>query len=157
MMPVLYLLLGVQGSGKSTWASANAERLNAVRLSSDAIRNELVARGQGAEADNGDRVFAIFNKRLEQLLTEGQNVISDATHARQAWRKDEIAIARRLSAIVFGVWFDVPLSVCRQRNASRKGNVWGEQAVPDKFLLDVVRGFEGPGEGEFEAVWRIGE
>lgn len=154
-MPTLYLLLGVQGSGKSTWAKADAGRLNAVVLSSDAIRNELEAQGREMDAKNGDKVFAIFNGRMEQLLQEGKNVISDATHARRIWRQDEIAIARRLGARIVGVWFDVPLEECRRRNASRAGGPWGERAVPDSFVREVARAFAPPQPGEFDEVWRL--
>jgi predicted kinase len=152
-MPTVYLLIGLQGSGKSVWANENAGRLEAEVISSDAIRNELEANGE-KEIDN-ERVFTIFNRRLEELLRMGLNVILDATHARRAWRADSLKIARQHGATVVGVWFDVPLAACRQRNASRKGGLWGERAVPDAFLLNVARGFEGPEAGEFDEVWRI--
>lgn len=155
-MPTVYLLLGVQGSGKSAWAKANAGRLSAAVLSSDAIRNELEAQGRETDAENGDKVFAILNERLEQLLKESRNVISDATHAKRAWRNDEIAIARRLGAKVVAVWFDVPLTVCRYRNGARpRAGAWGDRYVPDGFLREVARTFEPPGPGEFDEVWRV--
>ncbi len=153
-MPIVYLLIGLQGSGKSYWANENASRLEAEVISSDAIRNELEAKGE-KEIDN-ERVFTIFNRRLEELLRAGRNVILDATHARRAWRVDSLKIARQHGATAVGVWFDVPLAVCRQRNARRQGGLWGERAVPDAFLLSVARGFEGPQAGEFDKVWRVG-
>lgn len=122
-------------------------------ISSDEIRNEIEA--QGKDAMNNGQVFTIFNERLEWLLKSGRNVILDATHARRAWRAASLKIARQRGATVVGVWFDVLLAACRQRNASRKGGLWGERAVPDAFLLDVARGFEGPAEGEFDEVWRV--
>jgi predicted kinase len=152
-MTTIYLLIGLQGSGKSYWANENAGRLEAEVISSDEIRNEFEA--QGKDAMNNGYVFAIFNERLERLLKSGRNVILDATHARRAWRADSLATARQHGATVVGVWFDVPLAVCRQRNASRKGGLWGECAVPEAFLLNVARGFEGPEAGEFDEVWRI--
>jgi protein phosphatase len=155
-MPVVYTLLGVQGSGKSTWARANAARLNAVVLSSDEIRNELEVLGRPDEARNGARVFEIFNRRLGQLLAEGKNVISDATHARQSWRADELAVARRLKAEVVGVMFDVPVQVCRDRNDARpRTGRWGERYVPDDFLCKVARDFEPPQPGEVDHVWDV--
>ena len=152
-MPIVYLLIGLQGSGKSYWANENASRLEAEVISSDAIRNELEAKGE-KEIDN-KRVFTIFNRRLDELLRAGRNVILDATHARRAWRVDSLKIARQHGATVVGVWFDVPLAVCRQRNARRQGRLWGERAVPDAFLLSVACGFERPQAGEFDKVWRI--
>jgi predicted kinase len=152
-MATVYLLIGVQGSGKSFWAAANARRLGAEVIASDAVRNELEA--QGADASDGDRVFALVNERLKKTLAEGVNVILDSTHARRAWRKAEVATARRFGATLIGVWFDIPLDVCLKRNAARTGTRWGERAVPEEFLLEVARGFEGPMTGEFDEVWRI--
>ncbi|MGH2522053.1 MAG: AAA family ATPase [Anaerolineales bacterium] len=153
-MPTAYILIGVQGSGKSIWAHANAGRLNAVVLASDEIRNELEA--QGIDATNeGDRVFATVEARLGRLLDEGQNVIVDATHARVRWREKEVAVARRRGAKVIAVWFDVPLGVAIERNAGRPGGPWGERVVPKNVLLGVAHGFQPPISGEFDEVWRL--
>jgi len=152
-MATVYVLIGVQGSGKSYWAAANAERLGAEVIASDAIRNEFEA--QGEDAADGDRVFTMVNERLAQMLAQGNNVILDSTHARRIWRKDEVATVRRFGATLIGVWFDVPLNVCLKRNAARTGTRWGERAVPEEFLLEVARRFEGPEEGEFDEVWRV--
>jgi len=154
-MSTVYLLIGVQGSGKSTWARANAEKLNAVVLASDEVRNELEARGIDASTA-GDQVFAIVEERLGQLVDEGQNVIVDATHARRKWRKKHLAIARKHGAKVIAVWLDVPLAVCLARNAHKPGGPrWGERVVPKEILLGVAQGFEPPTKAEFDEVWRI--
>jgi predicted kinase len=154
-MAVIYLLLGVQGSGKSTWAQANAQRLAAIVLASDAVRNDLVGQGQSQKAEKGDAVFAILNKRLRTEVGAGENVILDATHARRAWRRDAIMIGRLFSARVVGVWFDVPLGVCLERNAQRAGSAWGDQAVPEQFVREVAAGFEAPAPNEFDELWRV--
>lgn len=156
-MTNVYILIGLQGAGKTTWAKANAERLKAVVLSSDEIRNEMVRRGQSSEAENGDAVFAIFNRRLAELVQVGQNVISDATHVRQVWRNDEIELARLLGAKVIGVWLDTPLDVCLQRNALRHGEAWGEREVSEEFVRHLANSFESPKSGEFDEVWRLSD
>jgi predicted kinase len=154
-MTTAYLLLGVQGAGKSTWAAANAGRLQAVVLASDTVRNQLAGAGQAVDAYNSDPVFAIFNERLREYLQTGRNVISDATHARRVWRRDEIMIGRSVGAHLVGVWFDLPLAVCLQRNAQRRGEAWGNQAVPEEYLRQVAAQFEPPAGDEFDEVWRV--
>ncbi len=154
-MPTVYFLIGVQGSGKSTWACANADRLGAVILASDEVRNELEAQGIDA-TDQGDQVFAMVEERLGQWVDERQNVIVDATHARIKWREKEVAIARQHGAKVIAVWFVVPLAVCLARNRQKPGGPrWGERVVPEEFLRGVARGFEKPTVGEFDEVWRV--
>jgi predicted kinase len=154
-MATAYFMIGVQGSGKSTWVRENAQRLNAVVIASDEIRNELEA--QGIDATNkGDLVFWTVEERLGNLLAEDKNVIVDATHARRAWREKEIAIARQHGAKVVAVWLDVPLDVSLERNQQKPGNSrWGERVVPKEVLLGVARGFEKPTVGEFDEVWRL--
>ncbi len=154
-MSIVYILIGVQGSGKTTWAQANAGRLEAVIVASDDVRNELEAQGVDA-TDKGDLVFSIVEERLQRLVAEGKNVIVDATHARLKWREKEIAIARAGGAKVVAVWFDLPLAVCLERNdRKRNTTLWGERIVPREVLLGVARGFEKPTVGEFDEVWRL--
>jgi predicted kinase len=154
-MPSVYFMVGVQGSGKSTWAGANANRLNAVVLASDAIRNELEA--QGIDATNeGDRVFALVEERLGKLLAQGRNVIVDATHARRRWRERELAVARAHGAKAIAVWLDAPLALALERNQRKPGGkLWGERVVPAEILLNVARKFEPPEAGEFDEVWKV--
>jgi predicted kinase len=148
-----YILLGAQGSGKSTWAQANAGRLGARVLASDDVRNQLEA--AGADPNDGDRVFQIVEEELDRRLGRGENVIVDATHARRHWRRNEIEIARQRGARVVGVWFDAPLEHCLANNARRPGGGWGSRVVPEATLRWVWEGFEAPEAGEFDELWRI--
>jgi len=153
---VLYLMVGIQGSGKTTWARDNAARLTADIVASDGIRNELEAQGIDA-TDQGDRVFAILEGRVGRLLEAGRHVIADATHARRAWRANELGIARERGAHTVAVWLQTPLAVCRARNARKPGGAqWGERIVPDGVLVDMWRRFEPPGRDEFDEIWKIG-
>jgi predicted kinase len=150
----LFVLIGVQGAGKSTWARANAARLGAVIVASDDIRNELEAAGVDA-TDRSDDVFDLLEERVARLLDEGTSVLVDATHARRDWRKNILAVACERGARRVAIWFDVPLEAALARNARRPGGRWGERPVPEPFLLDVWQGFEPPGEGEFDEVVRL--
>ena len=152
---MLYVLVGIQASGKSTWASANAARLQAVVVASDEIRNELEAAGVPAERE-GDRVFAIFEARVAHWLDAGRNVIADATHARRPWRANVLAIARQRGVPVVAVWFPVPLAVSRARNAGKPGGArWGDRVVADEVLVDMLQHLDPPGTDEFDEIWTI--
>lgn len=150
----VFVLIGAQGSGKSTWACANAERLGAVVVASDDIRNELEARGLEA-AERGDEVFAMLEARVDALLAQGRSVLVDATHARRAWRANVVALAQAHGAHTVAVWFDVPLEAALARNARKSGGPWGQRPVPPAFLTEVWRGLEPPEVGEFDEVIRL--
>jgi predicted kinase len=156
-MAILYVLIGVQGAGKSTWARANAERLDAVVVASDDIRNELDAAGVDP-TNEGDRVFAIFDGRVARLLDAGRNVIADATHARERWRANILAIARQRGGQRVAVWLDLPLAVCRARNAHKPGGpLWGNRIVAEEVLQDMWRTFEPPVADEFDEIRTLRE
>jgi uncharacterized protein len=150
----LFVLIGVQGSGKSTWARANAERLGAVVVASDEIRNELEAAGMDAMGLS-DHVFAILEERVAKLLDQGRSVLVDATHARRAWRKNVLEIARRRGVRRVAIWFDLPIEVALARNEQKTGGGWGRRVVPQPLLMNVWRGFEPPGKDEFDEVQRL--
>ncbi len=150
----VYVLIGLQGAGKSRWAEQHAERLEAEVVSSDAIRNELEAAGTLAESQS-ERVFGMVAARVERALRAGRNVIVDATHARRPWRRRVLEIARQHGARRVAVWFDVPLGVALERNAARPGNGWGSRVVPRPVVVNVARSFEPPTRAEFDLIWRI--
>jgi protein phosphatase len=154
--PTAYFLLGAQGAGKTTWATAHAAQLSAVILASDDIRNELEALGTDATSEN-ERVFALLEAQLDVLLAQGKNVLVDATHARRSWREKEVAIARAHGAKTVAIWFDVPLAVCLQRNARKPGTQrWGERIVSPEFLRAVYLSLEPPTRAEFDEIQVIG-
>jgi predicted kinase len=150
----VYVLIGLQGSGKTTWARANAGRLGAEIVSSDEIRNELEASGLSAEGE-GDRVFAIVAERTAAHLDAGRNVIVDATHARRSWRAEVVRLARERGARLRAVWFDAPLEAALRGNARKPGGGWGDRPTPEAAIRHLWRTFEPPGENEFDDVLRI--
>lgn len=151
MTPVLYLLIGVQGAGKSTWAAANAARLEAQVVASDAIRNELDAAGHPAEG-HSDEVFAVLAERVGAGLQAGRNLIADATHVRRGWRQATLAVAGAQHARRVAVWFDVPLEVCLARNAQRPGGPWGDRRVDEDLIRQLWQATEPPGLDEFDEI-----
>jgi predicted kinase len=153
--PTVYVLIGVQGSGKSTWARANAARLGAEIVASDAIRNELEAGGVPAEGQ-GDRVFGLLEARVAHLVDQGCSVIADATHVRRSWRANLVALIRQRGARLVAIWFDLPLAVCLERNASKPGGGWGDRTVPAAVVRELWKGLEPPGRDEFDEIVKLG-
>ena len=153
---MLYMLIGIQGSGKTTWARDNAGQLGAEIVASDGIRNELEAQGIDA-TDQGDRVFAILEERVARLLDARRRVIADATHARRAWRANLLTIGRARGIPLVAVWLQTSLAMCRARNAEKPGGpLWGDRVVPDHVLVDMWQRFEPPGVDEFDEIWKVG-
>ena len=111
----VYVLVGLPASGKSTWL---AER-GVTALSSDAMR--LLLRDNEADQTIHGVVFAELRRLLRRRLELGAMAsYIDATNLTRKERRQWIKIADWYGAECVGVYFDVPLAVCLDRNAARQ-------------------------------------
>jgi predicted kinase len=127
----LILLVGLPGSGKTTYAKNLIENdASIVWLSSDKIRQELY----GDESIQGDanKVFTLMQSRARDNLLQGRTVIYDATNVNRKSRKSAIALTKGTGATVEAhiVW--CPYEDCINRDLSRDRTV-GEEVI-HKFL-----------------------
>jgi len=134
--PRIILLVGLPGSGKSTWVSGK----HGV-LSSDALRELL--------SDDPDNqtfhplVFRILRNLLKHRLELKRPVTYiDATNLTPRERRPYIKIAAELNASVEAVFFDVPAQECIRRNRLR-GRV-----VPGEVILNMAKRLIAPAERE---------
>ena len=117
------VLVGLPGSGKSSYL----ERIGATGLSSDAVR-KLLADDETDQTIH-DRVFATIRYLLRQRLGLGRPVTYiDATNLTPEERQPYIGIGQAYGCELEAVYFDVPLAICRERNAAR------HRIVPDDVM-----------------------
>jgi predicted kinase len=132
-LPSVVLLVGLPGSGKSTWVAAQG----AVALSSDAVR-EMLADDVTDQTIHA-RVFSTLRYLLRQRLSIGRPVTYiDATHLTPAERKPYVEIAAWYGADLEAVFFDVAPEVCIQRNRNRR------RIVPDKAIWAMAAKLHPP-------------
>lgn len=114
-------MIGISGSGKSTYANGLKTSLNAELVETDAIRQELT--GNAEDQSQNGRVFEIARKRVNDILAQGKNAIIDATSLSTRDRKDWIDIAKKNNAEVRAYFIDTPVSVCKSQNNKRTRKV----------------------------------
>ncbi len=103
--PILYMLIGIQGSGKTKWITENCyDSQNPYVVSPDKIRAEF---GDIDDQSIHVKVFDIAKGRMRGALDCGHNVILDATNVNTRFRKmllDEFFIKNfRIEAVLFDV------------------------------------------------------
>jgi predicted kinase len=119
----IVVLVGLPGSGKSTWLA----RQGIGAISSDAIRQLLAddATDQTIHA----RVFLTVRYLLRHRLAIGRPVsYVDATHLTPEERRPYIQLAQWYGCDIEALYFDVRLEVCRERNLRR------ERVVPEEAM-----------------------
>lgn len=119
--PILAVMVGISGSGKSTYANGLKTSLNAQLVETDAIRLELT--GDAEDQSQNGRVFDVAKKRVNDYLSNGKNTIIDATSLTIRDRKDWIDIAKANNAEARAYFVDTPVSVCKSQNNKRSRKV----------------------------------
>lgn len=127
--PTIYIMAGIPGSGKSTWAAAERERRNAVIVSRDGIRAMLTGSDQkmAGDKDFEELVTRIETESVAEAVKAGRNVILDACNTRFK------TTARNMDTVAYSVLYpsgpfpniipvvmDTPYDECLRRNAERE-------------------------------------
>ncbi|WP_322021032.1 MULTISPECIES: AAA family ATPase [unclassified Burkholderia] len=124
--PALLLCHGVSGSGKSLASRALAERLGAIRLSTDVERKRLAGASAGTRLPSGAYSDTAVDEIYDRLLSEarvvidsGYTAIVDATFLHRRNRTAFIALAARLGVRVAMLDFTASRATLAARVAAR--------------------------------------
>ena len=132
----LILLVGIPGSGKTTYAKKYIEEtLNTVHLSSDAIRKELY--GDESIQGNPADVFSLMQKRAVEALNNGNNVLYDATNITRKDRASIISICPKFAKIECHIIW-APIEMCIERDTNR------ERTVGKEVIDRMLKRFQAP-------------
>jgi predicted kinase len=140
MKTILAVMVGISGSGKSTFASNLKTSLNAELVETDAIRGELT--GDPSDQTQNYKVFQIAKQRVENLLSQGKNVVIDATSVSVRDRKDWINIGKKHDAELRAYFINTSKEEAKRRNKTR------ERQVPDEVIDRQFSRLQMPKEEE---------
>ena len=136
----LYFMVGIPGSGKSTYAKELSKHAGAVIFSSDVIREEIGA--DGGDVSKHSEVFKILHNRIYESLLNGNDCIYDATNIN---RKKREAFLKELNSKVSGVTkicivMATPVDYCKMFNGGREGKA----KVPHDVIDRMYKNWQTP-------------
>jgi protein phosphatase len=144
----LVVLVGVTGSGKSTFAARHFAGTEVI--SSDFCRGLVSddSNDQSATADAFDVLNFIAGKRL----AAGRLTVIDATSVQPGARKPLIELAREHHVLAVAIVLDLPDATCAARNAGRPDRGFGPHVLRQQHA-QLRRGLRGMRREGFHRVF----
>ena len=152
----LYMMVGVPGSGKTTYAKKLAAETGAELISRDNIRFGMVSEGEYYFQKEND-VFDAYCAFIADWLHSEHDVIADATQLSPKSRQKVISTIEKKYGIqpwaydIVFVVMDTDLITCIERNEMREGRAVVPRSVVRRMSYQLVM----PTADEFENVKEI--
>ncbi|GAB2856189.1 polynucleotide kinase-phosphatase [Nocardioides pacificus] len=121
----LVLLVGVSGSGKSTFAAQHFGPFEV--LSSDYCRG-LVSDDENDQAATKD-AFEVLHYIAGKRLAAGRLTVVDATNVQRDARRQLVQLAKDHDVLPVAIVLDLPESLCVERNRTRQDRDFGASVV----------------------------
>ena len=121
----LVVLVGISGSGKSSFAATQFDPFETV--SSDVCRG-VVSNDPNLQSATKD-AFELVEFIVAKRLAAGLLTVVDATNVQPASRKALVRLAREHDALPVAIVLDVPEPICAERNATRVDRTFGRDVL----------------------------
>ncbi len=131
--PVLVLLYGFPGAGKTHFSRNMSEHLDSAHVHSDRIRHELFEEPRFDDQENGI-VKHLMNYMTEEFLNAGISVLFDTNAMRKADRHAMREMARKKGAKTLLIWLQIDADTAFKRLNSRD-----RRTADDRFAAEYTQ------------------
>jgi predicted kinase len=144
----VYLMVGIPGSGKSTWVSKQHPDLPVV--SRDIIREMLGFAKPGEKVvctrEQENQVSAEEYRLIEKYCNEHKSFIIDDMNTKLKFRREMIDFLRKFNTYIIGVNVNTPVDVCIKR---RDGQ------IPADIMKQIANGTTPLAEDEVDYIINV--
>lgn len=151
--PILIVVFGLSGTGKSTVAEALGESLQVDVLSTDTVRQQMFAELENEARYQPENRQQVYDEMLMQAgdrfkTAAKRVVIVDGTFSTQQQRQQALKVARECGALTLFVHCQCSEQTALERIAARqqRGDSLSEATV--EVYRQQVQAFEAPGDDE---------
>ena len=131
--PVLVLISGLPGTGKTYFAGQLSERLPFITLESDALRLILNPNPTYGKAESA-RLFSAIHLLCERLLKERHSVIVDATNLIESHRQHFYDIADRTESRLVIVRVEAPIML-KKDGREQKSRTTNRMPIENHLMM----------------------
>lgn len=148
--PILILLYGFPGAGKTYFARQVCERLQAAHVQGDRIRGELFEKPRYDKQEN-EAIAQLMSYMAGEFLNAGVSVVYDVNAMRLSQRHLLRELARRADATALLVWLQMDTDSAFARSSKRD-----RRRADDKYAATydrpsfgrLIAGMQNPGPAE---------
>lgn len=117
--PLLVLMVGPPGSGKSYLARRLVSALDATLVQTDVIRKQRFRHPRYTPPEHA-AVYRLAHQQLRRLLEQGRSAVFDATNLLEDKRRVVYGLAEEAGARLLIVWTYAPAAVVAERMVGRE-------------------------------------
>lgn len=142
MIKTIFCLVGLPGSGKSTWVNSHITDASKVAVvNMDTIRQEVT--GDPTDQTQNALVASLARQKFLTAVSHGvPSIYWDNTTTQRKYRKELIQVGKKGGYKVVAVHFKVPFDTCAKRNAAR------DRVVPYDVLVRMQGQLQPPEKDE---------
>lgn len=152
--PLLILLYGFPGSGKTYFARQLCENIQAAHVHGDRIRSELFETPRYDREEN-EVIGHLMNYMSGEFLNAGMSVVHDTNAMRLSQRRNLRDMARKAGAQTILIWFQVDMESAFARASKRDRRRADDKYSPatDRPTFDrLASGMQNPHNEDYVVI-----